>query len=275
MALEVINDGPASPDRLAVVLDLVRSSDEPLHLEQLAKVTMPTSEEPKIFSYVIRHLIGMKLVESNDDFVAACKIPNDLESAAAIKTAIISQSGGCNILFAQYSAWLLIKSSSWKDDVTMMDPAARIGLFNKEIGADKDENSFNTTKERAFRSWGSYVGFGFELPKQGFISLPTRLLANCLEKLLSKEKSMPAKKLILELAKMVPFFDEGSVFRAVSKATETQSTISNGLSSAFRELHDAGLIELKPGVDATEQVLLHKDTGHKINEPIFEIRRIQ
>ena len=178
-----------------------------------------------------------------------------------------------NYLLVQFFAWLLA-CVGWPGGINPFDATETqiAEEFNAQLGGDRDERLFNSTKFRSFVNWASYLGFGYRI-NQKFVPYPSELIRSDLSQILEQKKELSANDFMNRLAEIHPYLDGGEIF--LSLPQNDRSEVSPCVSAALRSLHDEQVIQLVPTTDAPKQVVLFSDLSHQVTRGITRVRLLE
>ncbi|TBA94346.1 hypothetical protein ELH55_34220 (plasmid) [Rhizobium ruizarguesonis] len=149
------------------------------------------------------------------------------------------------------------------------DAAARALPDGKD---DDGDRRINTSKLASWRRWLRFFGLMEELPLPVARSQPSstlRLAKEISRSSLPRETVIPADDFLAAFRTTMPYLDGGQMFaeymrrQGINAAPKTLSPI---LSSALRDLHDAGTIELKTLGDLSSYVRMTGDSKHGVSD---------
>ena len=136
---------------------------------------------------------------------------------------------------------------------------------------DEDGRLMNTTKVVAWRRWLQFIGLGIPLPLTSAADFPSpvaRITRELARAHIEGGATMPAEQFLALLAGRMPYLDRGRLFiQACQRISHVPSASRLGclLSSALRDLHDEGTVQLTLSGDASTHVLLVNDPAHSMN----------
>lgn len=166
-------------------------------------------------------------------------------------------------------AWSALAADDWGTLWTgASDFADRVeaALGDPQAG---DARRFNSTKQTPWRRWMCFLGLGVDLPgRQGFHAHVTQRVDLELRRAeLPLDVALPIHEVLDVLGRRMPYLDRG-VLRAEVAArsgkNDDRDRLSLLLSTALRELHDEGRLELDRRGDAAGYVDLAPDPFHDV-----------
>lgn len=149
------------------------------------------------------------------------------------------------------------------------DAAARALPDDKD---DDGDRRINTSKLAAWRRWLGFFGLMDELPLSGAKPYPSatpRLAKEIATSALPRDTEIPAEALLSSLRASMPYLDGGRMFVETMRHNEIVAgpkLLSPILSSALRDLHDAGTIELGVLGDLSANVSMTGDSLHRVSD---------
>lgn len=166
-------------------------------------------------------------------------------------------------------AWLGLKADSAGTEwAAAGDFADRV---EEDLGDAKagDARRFNDTKQTAWRRWMCFLGLGIQLPNPvKFQPDVTRRLDIELRRAgLPVGVALPIESVLQSLGQRMPYMDHGALrarTASVASIKNDPKRLSRLMSSALRELHDEGRIELDRRGDAAGYVDLAPDPFHGV-----------
>jgi hypothetical protein len=136
------------------------------------------------------------------------------------------------------------------------------------VGEGEDGKPMNTTKLVPCRRWLAFLGLGIPLPLEGVPDLPSpieRISRELDRGNLASGSVMDADDFVTWLAGRMPYLDRGRLYIQACQRighVPAATRLSPLLSSALRELHDEGVIQLILSGDAAERVRLAEESTH-------------
>jgi hypothetical protein len=155
--------------------------------------------------------------------------------------------------------------------------AVNSALMSDQGGVPGDPR-FNPTKVPYWRDWIGFVGLGLDMPTSGrtgtFYPYVTERLEREVKKIgdglsdkVGQYPEIEATEFLTSIAKLMPYLDGGAHFALAAKRigwNPTRRQLSIVASTALRELHDDGVLELKMYGDARDAYTLATDPTHKL-----------
>ncbi|WP_434730726.1 hypothetical protein [Rhizobium binae] len=140
-------------------------------------------------------------------------------------------------------------------------------------GKDDDgERRINTSKLASWRRWLRFFGLMEELPLTAAKPHPSstlRLEREIAKSTLPRDTEIPADEFLAAFRTSMPYLDGGRMFFESMRRqgfTADSKILSPILSSALRDLHDAGTIELGILGDLSSYVGMTGDNNHRVSE---------
>ncbi|MBN9653285.1 hypothetical protein J0K78_03325 [Halobacillus sp. GSS1] len=171
-------------------------------------------------------------------------------------------------MFSRFTSWYLMRGEKvFEENAEALEIA-----FNQELNADRTlPNEYNKTNITGWRTWAAFLGFGYIHNKVLIPNTAVRLHDLLIDANIPKDKSMPLKQFMDWLHLAAPELDGGKINEVnQGDSPYTKQTLSLGLSSGLRALHDQGLLELKYVSDAIDTWYLQK-ASHDITDKVSEI----
>jgi hypothetical protein len=262
------------PNRVLALCQLV--AYKPLSKQQLSDLLQPNhlNNAKSQFLDVFRLAKEGRLIEEDKtiDKVNLLVNKKDVETPTTFRRLIsrlaLSKS---DLMFYKFTSWYLMRGAK----VFGESSKKLADEFNSEMQFEKDSpNEFNDTNINAWKSWASFLGYGFL--HSGVVIPNTEIrLADLLmeDKSLTKGKFIPFAEFMNWLSNISPELDGGEIFNNSKGAGELPSqTLTLGLSSGLRALHDHKVIELHYQSDALDTWFLTKCNTHKIVMEVSEIK---
>lgn len=174
-------------------------------------------------------------------------------------------------------AWLAARSLdlretrwfSFAPSKEFADAAARALPDDKD---DDGERRINTSKLAAWRRWLRFLGLMEELPLTVSKPQPSatlRLAKEVANSTLPRDTEIPAEEFLASFRASMPYLDGGRMFAEAMRREEIAAgsrLLSPILSSALRDLHDAGTIELGVLGDLAANVSMTGDSLHRVSD---------
>lgn len=259
-----------TPKRVFSFLKLVDL--QPMSKEEAGKYLQPNSiaDSKSLANKVHTFLNNGGLIEETSDNKLHLKMEkNEIASMKAFRKAIARRVFQYpDFMFCRFTSWYIMRG----EKVFNEPPRLLEATFNEELNSDKSfTNEYNATNITGWRTWAAFLGFGYV--HNGILIPNTAIrLKDLLEDTeLPKGKSMPFKQFIDWVKIEAPELDGGKINQVNRGNTSYEKqTLSLGLSSGLRALHDEGLIELKYVSDAIDTWYLQK-ASHAITDKVSEI----
>jgi hypothetical protein len=138
------------------------------------------------------------------------------------------------------------------------------------IGEDEDGRPMNDVKVVPWRRWLLFLGLGIPLPLYSAPDFPSpapRILQELQRAGLDDGADRSARDFLDILAERMPYLDGGTLFAQACDRighVPRPHLLSPLLSAALRDLHDEGIVVLRPRGDASDAVRLTDDPAHPI-----------
>jgi hypothetical protein len=193
----------------------------------------------------------------------------EIENMKAFRKAIARRVfQNTDLMFCRFTSWYIMRG----EKVFNESPQVLEATFNEELNSDKSfANVYNSTNITAWRTWAVFLGFGYVHNSVLIPNTAIRIKDLLEDSNLQKDKSMPFEKFIDWLKTVAPELDGGKINEINrGKATYEKQTLSLGLSSGLRALHDEGVIELNYVSDAIDTWYLQK-ASHTITDKVSEV----
>lgn len=148
------------------------------------------------------------------------------------------------------------------------DSAARALPDDKD---DDGERRINTSKLASWRRWLRFFGLLEELPLTAAKPQPSatiRLAKEVATSTLPRDTEIPADEFLASFRNSMPYLDGGRMFVETMRRNEIvagSKLLSPILSSALRDLHDAGMIELGVLGDLAANISMTGDSLHRVS----------
>jgi hypothetical protein len=166
------------------------------------------------------------------------------------------------------TTWIRLRSRNQLAD------AINTALISEQTGSNED-NRFNSTKLPRWRDWLGFMGLGLDMPTDDrgttFYPSVTERMERELNKLrmeFGTEKEVEGSEFLSAIAGRMPYIDGGAQFNLAAKRIAWKPNprqLSIVTSTALRDLHDDGLIELKMYGDTRDAYILSADATHRFN----------
>lgn len=168
-------------------------------------------------------------------------------------------------------AWLVAESdrrdeTGWIYEKTGKDLADDVKKGLHANGA----KGMNSVKLPAWRRWLSFIGLSVPLPIPNQVDFPSpaaRIGREIARSDLKPGAEVSARDFLFTLSTRMPYLDGGSIFRLVCERIQhnaREQRLSPLFSIALRDLHDEGVIRLRPRGDSGDAIRLAEDPTHEI-----------
>lgn len=174
-------------------------------------------------------------------------------------------------------AWVLARcrqegDSAWLRAMPASEQADAINEALPDGSDDDGDRRMNTSKLASWRRWLIFMGLMEELPMTGtsrfHLSTTKRLHREIERSDLPRNVEVSAEDFLFRVRSEAPYLDGGKMFLASARNNSIASDerrLSPVLSSALRDLHDAGVLELKILGDRPGYHSLTGDIAHKVS----------
>lgn len=138
------------------------------------------------------------------------------------------------------------------------------------VGEDEDGKPMNEFKVVAWRRWLAFLGLGVTLPLANVPDFPSpagRIKRELQRARIKKGTEMGAAEFVKLLSERMPYLDGGRLFLQACERighVARPRSLSPLLSAALRDLHDEGVLIMRPRGDATDALRLNDDSSHQI-----------
>jgi hypothetical protein len=251
----MFTDGPTTPRRVEVFLDVVRWFGErgerkfkrSALIELMQPETLP--ELPPRRDQATATLLAaseLGFVATHGDIVettfdAASRVSSRRLLITAFESTVLAQMDVERhlALFYSFLLGLGVRASQHGSDELVIDFEAKV------YGGVRGENPFNTTKLAGLRRWLRYVGLGWHDSDDTFHPSPYGRVKRSLVPLFGRKRKLDSEGFRNGLAELCPELDGGWIFRKANLALNvTERVLTLGLSQALIALHDDRIIRL-------------------------------
>lgn len=138
------------------------------------------------------------------------------------------------------------------------------------VGDDEDGKPLNEFKVVAWRRWLGFLGLGVSLPLANVPDFPSpagRIARELRRAGIKSGTEMGGQAFLKLLSERMPYLDGGRLYlQACERIGHVPRSrfVSPLLSAALRDLHDEGVVVLRPRGDATDALTLTDDSSHAI-----------
>jgi hypothetical protein len=171
-----------------------------------------------------------------------------------------------NFLLNIFTAWYLVQNEGLFQYAKDIDKQ-----FNSEVFPDDSERSFNSTKLNSWKTWASFLGFGW-LNRENGVLIPDvydRLEPKLTALLPGENQEIALSKFFNGLGDVCPELDGGTLYQRciqLSRKTDMyRNRLSLALSTALRVLFFERKIELITRADASENWQLFPASGYSVD----------
>ena len=266
----MFTDGPATPRRVEVFLDVLRwfgeRGERKLKRSALIELLQPRTlpgvpPDRDQAKETLRASAELGFITVRSDSVqtefdtASSESSRDL-LIAAFETTVLARTD-VERHFALFYSFLL----GLEPQGSQYTREQLVETFQAKVyGTARGENPFNTTKLDGVRRWLRYVGLGWHDSENIFHPSPYGRLKRSLAPLFGRKRKLDSDEFHSGLAELCPELDGGQIFR---KANATyNSTLRNftvGLSQALIALHDDQIIRVHSYPDSRGWSLVAAD----------------
>lgn len=259
-----------TPKRVFSFLKLIDL--QPMSKEEAGSYLQPKSiSGSKSLSYKVHTFLnnGGLIQETSDNKLIVKMEKNEIESMKTFRKAIARRVfQHQDYMFCRFTSWYIMRGEKvFTESTTALETA-----FNQELNSDKSfANEYNATNITGWRTWAAFLGFGYVHNSILIPNTAIRLKDLIEDTDLPKSKSIPFM-LFMDWVKIAaPELDGGQINQGNrGNSSYEKQTLSLGLSSGLRALHDEGIIELNYVSDAIDTWYLQK-ASHAITDKVSEI----
>ena len=254
----MFTDGPASPTRLEVLLEVVASKPKGLNRKDLYDLMQPESLRSKTTKATDNVKAGIELGLLYEDTGSIIRLHESYEKKLSSHKNILRaldekvlRNSEIEYYFALFFAYYLGLNKEiyickdWDGDKWSKQ-------FNEVVFNDvPQKNRFNSDKYGKFSNWLNYMGLGWYDSSGLFNPDPTERILRSLPKIFGKEKKLKGDDFMVKLGETCPELDGGEMFLQANKyydAKTKQCTL--GLSQALIGMHEDGFVRLTCPVDS-------------------------
>lgn len=168
-------------------------------------------------------------------------------------------------------AWMAARSGqegdlNWVYDLTRDQFADEA---NQALAEDGRERAINTTKIVAWRRWLLFIGLSVPMPRD-WVDYPlpaSRLARELCRNGLRAGQALSAQDFLAILSQRLPYLDGGRLFERACQRIgykRDERRLSALTSGALRDLHDAGVLDLRISGDSPNTIGLSYDPAHAV-----------
>lgn len=256
----MFTDGPVTPVRLEVLLDVLVKYQSGLKREVIYDLLQPlplSGGSQNTAKETLSAGLQLGLVEEKQSII---KLNKDYETKKSAKENILRATDQLVLsslkvefhLALFYAYYLgLSKDVYQRSNFRREDWANH---FNKDIFNNKPQsNPFNATKHTGIDRWLSYLGLGWYDSSEQFQANPYERLLRTLPGIFSDKLKLKGDQFMIQLSHVCPELDGGDIFLTANKhrnykLEDKQCTL--GFSHALVDLHDDEIIRLHCPVDS-------------------------
>jgi hypothetical protein len=264
-----------TPNRVFALLRLLREAGEALPADVIAGWLVPrntigreeVSRPKEALEQTLSAARSLCLISDGTPVSAMVEVPNAIEGFADLAHHQLCSLPGddANALVLKVYAWFVIRAERESASLHRPDREALVAEIDGAFPRSENEEAktFNTTKFRPWVRWVSFLGLGTELPNTPFFPYPVERLLRELRMIATDQgfdRDLDFRAVQSEISKRMPYLDEGEVFLEMSRRMGLRTrTLSRVLSTALRELHQEGQIQLTALGDSAERVAFAPD----------------
>jgi hypothetical protein len=266
MAYELINNGPATPQRIHALIRLMDKKTA-WQKQELLDLIQPKALAPtqKIGTDVIQAAVNLGFVKVDQGELSLHDSARGLRDIEAFRQELVAKTSKArtelhtNYRFNLFTAWY----TTMDETVLQISNRNLIIRFDERMPSESADRIMNTTKFAPWRTLAAFLGYGW-VYGSNFVPDATVRLRPLLPELLPGDGLVPIGTFLLNLASTCPELDGGDVFRLTwqhDRPTQREARISLMVSNALRRFQQAGLISLKVIPDAGETWRLFPASG--------------
>ena len=259
-----------TPNRVYALLRLLREAGEALPADAIAGWLVPRytigREEairPKeALEQTISAARSLCLVSDGSPVSSTVDVPDTIEEFAdlAHRQLCALPESDANAVVLKVYAWFVIRAERDPASLHRPDREALVaeidGAFPRSEG--EDAKTFNPTKFKPWARWVSFLGMGSDLPNAPFFPYPAERVLRELRAIAIErgfDCDLDFREVQQELSKRISYLDGGEIFLELSQRIGLRTrTLSRVLSSALRDLHQEGQIQLTALGDSADRV---------------------
>jgi hypothetical protein len=259
-----------TPKRVFSFLKLVLL--QPMSKEEITSYLQPDYiVDSKLLANRVHSFVnnGEFIVETSDGKIQLNMDESEIANMKSFRKAIAKRVFQYpDFMFCRFTSWYMMRGEKVFNETSKALEAA----FNNEINSDGSlTNEYNETNITGWRTWAAFLGFGYIHSKILIPNTAVRVKDLLDGAELPQGDSMPFKRFMDWLQTAAPELDGGKISQVNrGNSTYEKQTLSLGLSSGLRSLHDEGVIELNYMSDALDTWYLQK-ASHTITDKISEI----
>ncbi len=256
----MFTDGPATPVRLEVLLDVLNKYSNGLKREDSYELLQPSplsGGSQGTAKDTIRAALQIGLVEEKQSSI---KLSNEYEKKKPAKENILRAVDQAVLSSLQIEPYLALfyayylgldKEVYDRSNFSREEWASR---FNQDVFNNEPQtNPFNRDKHTGLDRWLSYLGLGWYDPNDQFQANPYGRLYRALPSIFGDKVKLLGDQFMVRLAQVCPELDGGEIFLQANKyknykTEDKQCTL--GLSHCLVELHEDKIIRLECPIDS-------------------------
>lgn len=266
MAYELINNGPATPQRIHALIRLMDKKPA-WQKQELLDLIQPKALAPtqKIGTDVIEAAVNLGFVKVDQGELSLHDSARGLRDIEAFRQALVAKTSRAraelqaNYRFNLFTAWY----ATMDETVLQITNPELIIRFDERMPSETADRIMNTTKFNAWRTLATFLGYGW-VYGSNLVPDATVRIRPLLPALLPAEGPVPIGTFLLNLASTCPELDGGDVFRLTwqhDRPTQRERRVSLMVSNALRRLQQTGSISLTRLPDASETWRLFPASG--------------
>lgn len=252
----MFTDGPVTPTRVEVLVEVLREFPTGLSRESLFRLLQPKglSSEPEgadkreQAKATLSAALELELAEEKERVVLRC---DKAKSTTRVLLEALDARVLCTADVEPYFALFYSFQLGAKAAITELKKADLVQEFVRTVFVAPVPNPFNTTKYDGVLRWYRYCGLGWMDPAGVFRCNPYHRLDRSLSKLFRKSKSLSGEEFVSRMAAECPELDVGDIFLKANPGWDAeQRVLSGGVAHALVGLHLEGRIQLHCGADS-------------------------
>jgi hypothetical protein len=264
----MFTDGPVTPVRLEILVDLLRKLGGGLAREEVYHLLQPKSLQPDPelapAKQTVRAALELGLAEEAGRKLwpsDSCKKEGTARSAVlrAFDDRVLASTDSEKYFALFYAYYLFLGKAVY--DLSGQSSEDWAKQFNDVVFyGEARSNPFNPEKLRGLHRWFGYVGLGWYDPAENFQANPYDRIARALPKIFGGADKLTAAKFMKGLAAACPELDGGQIFQEANRkwrGADKQCTL--GLGHALIELHEDKVILLDCPADCSDWSLGEAD----------------
>lgn len=270
------------PERVRSLLRLLAAFDGTMERSEAMRWMMPAplmKAEPSTsaFDQTLDAAVGLELASRHRGIItltAAGRLQG-LALDDHIHEVLCRTGGADAVMMAAYAYFTLRsdkeRGTAWIGELGSVKEVADAVANSLKESADDETRAFNSTKLPPWRAWMVQLGLAFEssaLPT--FFPFPARRLERVIEAIAERQGhgiELGPDALVMEIVKGMPYLQGGHIYVQLEDKIggfPRGQGLGYVLSTALRELHDSGKLQLLSRGDATGSMGLAEDRYHPL-----------